>query len=147
MFKKYEQLKLENQICFPIYQVVKELIKAYSVYLDPLNLTYTQYLVMMVMWEHEQVAMKQLERLLTLDSNTLTPVITRMQEKGFLVRERSSKDRRKVIIRLTEEGSQLSEKTKDIPMKLYRATGLEEKEIMDLCRIVKKATENLKFSG
>lgn len=143
MTKNYDNLKLKKQICFPLYRATKEVIQAYSVLLDPLDLTYTQYLVMMVLWEYKEISMKELESKLTLDSNTLTPVVKRLEGKGYLKKVKDQEDKRKLNITLLEEGLALRELACDIPMELYLATGLSEEEAKSLCTIVQKAIKNL----
>ena len=98
--ENYEGLKLSNQLCFPLYAASREVIRKYRPYLDPLGLTYTQYIVMMVLWEEEQISVKELGRRLYLDSGTLTPVLKSLEDKGFVDRARSKEDERVLIARL-----------------------------------------------
>lgn len=94
MADKYDLLKLENQLCFPLYACSKEIVRRYKVYLDKLDLTYTQYIVMMVMWEDKELNVKELGDKLFLDSGTLTPVLKKLESKGYVTRERSKIDER-----------------------------------------------------
>ena len=104
MADNYDSLKLENQICFPLYACSKEIVRRYKPFLDELDLTYTQYIAMLVMWEHKQINVKNMGRLLFLDSGTLTPVLKKLEQKGYILRTRSSKDERMVIANITEKG-------------------------------------------
>jgi DNA-binding MarR family transcriptional regulator len=112
-----ELLKLENQLCFPLYACSKEVVRRYSPYLDKLGLTYTQYLVMMALWEYGDTSVTQLGRRLYLDSGTLTPLLKKLEQAGYVKRQRSREDERVVVITLTEAGRALQEKAKDIPLK------------------------------
>jgi DNA-binding MarR family transcriptional regulator len=116
-----EELKLKNQICFKYYVISKEIIKRYKPLLDPLNLTYTSYIVMLVLWEKDKMSMKELSEILFLDSGTLTPVLKRLETKGYIKRLRSKDDERSVYIHLTVAGVALKEFTKDVPRKLVQS--------------------------
>ena len=107
MKDKFEAIKLENQLCFPLYAVSKEIVKKYKPFLDELNLTYTQYITMMVMWEHKSMNVKELGEYLYLDSGTLTPVLKKLEQKGWLVRKRDARDERVLNVSLTQEGEEL----------------------------------------
>lgn len=107
---KYDALKLENQLCFPLYAVSKEIVKRYKPFLDRLDLTYTQYITMMVLWEHRQMNVKELGEYLYLDSGTLTPVLKKLEQKGWIERTRARDDERVLIVTLTQEGDRLKEK-------------------------------------
>ncbi|MWV43564.1 MarR family transcriptional regulator [Paenibacillus sp. HJL G12] len=109
------QLQLENQLCFAVYACSREITKLYQPYLEKLGVTYSQYLVLIVLWEKEQCTVKELGEALFLDSGTLTPLLKRLQAAGLINRERSSQDERKVIISLTEEGILLKDKAVDVP--------------------------------
>ncbi len=115
MTAEFDPLKLENQLCFPLYACAKEIVKAYKPYLDQLDLTYTQYIAMMVMWEHKQLRVKELGGYLYLDSSTLTPLLKRLEEKGYVSRQRSKKDERDLIVSITKEGEALREKALPVP--------------------------------
>ena len=97
MNDKYDAIKLENQICFPLYACAKEIVRRYKPFLDELNLTYTQYITMMVLWEEKEMNVKELGKRLYLDSGTLTPVLKRLEQKGLVIRKRNSKDERVLI--------------------------------------------------
>lgn len=139
-----EDLYLENQLCFPLYATSKEIIRSYNPLLKPLDLTYTQYLVMLVLWENQQVTMKELGSLLCLDSGTLTPVIKKMAYKGLLQRRRADKDERITILSLTFNGKALEEKAKDIPAKILASLPLEPDELVLLQKLSKKMLTNFR---
>ena len=132
MADKYPQLKLENQICFPIYACAKEVTKAYKPFLDELDLTYTQYITMMVMWEHKELKVKEVGKYLYLDSSTLTPLLKRLEEKGYVTRRRSAEDERDLIVTLTEQGEALKEKASSVPEKLGSCIALEPQKAQAL---------------
>ena len=122
---KYDALKLENQLCFPLYACAKEIVRAYTPYLDELGLTYTQYITMMVMWEHKELRVKEVGKLLYLDSGTLTPVLKKLEEKGYVTRRRSDTDERDVIVSITASGEALKEKAVHIPEKVSSCVELD----------------------
>ena len=111
----YEQLKLENQLCFPLYAAAKEVVRKYKPYLDELDLTYTQYITMMVLWENESMNVKELGSKLYLDSGTLTPLLKKLESKGYITRCRCKEDERNLIIQITKKGEALKEKAFHIP--------------------------------
>lgn len=111
----FEQLKLENQLCFPLYAAAKEVVRKYKPYLDELDLTYTQYITMMVLWEKESLNVKELGSVLYLDSGTLTPLLKKLESKGYITRCRCKEDERNLIICITEKGDALKEKAASIP--------------------------------
>ncbi|MFT3753247.1 MAG: MarR family transcriptional regulator [Paludibacter sp.] len=100
----YEQLKLENQLCFPLYAASRLVIRAYQDDLDKLGITYPQYLVLMVLWEHKELTVNEISEKLILNTNTITPLLKRMETQQILTRETSTADQRKVIVKLTEHG-------------------------------------------
>lgn len=138
MSNQYDALKLENQLCFPLYAVSKEIVRQYTPFLNEINLTYTQYIAMMVMWETEEVSVKELGKKLFLDSGTLTPLLKNLEKKGLVTRERSKTDERFLIVRVTEDGMKLREKAVEIPTKIGQCISLEEQEALQLFTIVKK---------
>ena len=107
MEEKYEALKLKNQICFPLYAVSNKIIRTYKPLLDKLDLTYTQYITMMVLWEKKQVNEKTLGECLFLKSNTLAPLLKKLETKGYIIKTRNKDDERKLIISITEKGEKL----------------------------------------
>lgn len=115
---QYNALKLENQLCFPLYAASREVVKRYRPYLEPLGLTYTQYIVMMVLWERKRCSVKELGGKLYLDSGTLTPVLKSLEAKGFVCRYRSTEDERVLLVEVTEEGGRLRGSALEIPRKV-----------------------------
>ena len=116
---KYDILKLENQMCFPLYAISREIIKLYKPYLDQLNLTYTQYIAMLVMWEEEKIVFKELGKKLHLDSGTLTPVLKKLESMGLIIKYRSKEDDRVVIVELTETGRKLKDEAITVPERVF----------------------------
>ncbi len=131
-------LKLESQICFPLYASSKEVIKKYKPYLDKLDLTYTQYLVMLVMWEKKKLNVKELGNCLYLDSGTLTSVLKKLEEKKYIDRNRCKEDERNVYISLTEIGEDLKEEASEIPFKMAQKFKLTEDEAKTLYQLLYK---------
>ncbi len=115
MADPYDCLRLENQLCFPLYVCAKEVVRRYKPFLDPLDLTYTQDITMMVMWGRDRISVKDIGALLHLDSGTLTPLLRKLEDKGYVERTRDPLDERSVIIGITTEGEALKEKAKHIP--------------------------------
>ncbi len=111
----YEQLKLENQICFRLYSASRLVTQAYRPLLEPLGLTYPQYLVLLVLWEHKKQTVGEIGERLLLESNTLTPLLQRMERDGLIIRSKGSSDSRQTVIELTPKGKWLERKAKDIP--------------------------------
>ncbi len=132
----YDQLKLENQLCFPLYAVSRQIIRAYKPFLDPLNITYTQYITLMALWEHDGASVKELGRLLHLDSGTLTPLLKKMERQHLVERIRSQADERTVHIHLTEKGWALQDAASEIPAKLASSFELSQDDGMALYRIL-----------
>lgn len=128
MADKYDLLKLENQICFPLYACAKEVVKAYKPYLDELDLTYTQYITMMVMWEQKELRVKDVGKRLYLDSSTLTPLLKRLEEKGYVTRCRSTEDERDLIVTITDKGEDLKEKAVTVPERLSACIEMDPKK-------------------
>lgn len=135
---RYENLKLENQLCFPLYAASREVIKRYHPYLTELGLTYTQYIAMMVFWEEGRISVKELGRKLFLDSGTLTPVLKSLEEKGYVKRRRSSEDERVLIVEITEAGEALKERAVSIPEKIAGCVRLDTEDAMQLYRLLYK---------
>lgn len=139
---KYDALKLENQLCFPLYACSREVIKLYKPFLDELDLTYTQYITMMVLWEKRTLTSKELGNCLFLDSGTLTPLLKKMESKGLLSRRRSEEDERNLVVSITKAGELLREKAIDIPKKIARCANLDAEEAATLYRILYKILKN-----
>lgn len=139
----YDALKLENQICFPLYACSKEVIKAYKPYLDELDLTYTQYITMMVMWEHKELRAKEVGKHLFLDSGTLTPLLKRLEEKGFVTRRRSAEDERDLIVTITEKGEKLKEQAATVTERIGACVKMSETDSQLLYKLLYDLLEKL----
>ncbi|MCM1047185.1 MAG: MarR family transcriptional regulator [Clostridiales bacterium] len=135
---KYDCLKLENQLCFPLYACSKEVIRRYKPYLDRLDLTYTQYIAMMVMWEKKEVNVKELGEYLYLDSGTLTPLLKKLEEKNYVMRKRSKEDERNLIVSITKEGEALKEQAVSVPAELSACVNMEPQEAQQLYQLLYK---------
>lgn len=131
----YEQLKLENQLCFPVYAASRLITREYQPFLDELGITYPQYLVLLVLWEEDGITVNDIAGKLILNTNTITPLLKRMEQQDLIIRKRSEKDERKVIVHLTPKGIQLKEKAVSIPEELARRLSdneLNTDELMQL---------------
>ena len=138
MADKYDSLKLENQLCFPLYACAKEVVKKYKPFLDELDITYTQYIAMMVMWEHKTMNVKELGEYLFLDSGTLTPLLKTLEKKGFVTRTRSKEDERNLVVSVTEAGFALRDKALDIPKKVVGCIDLDKEDAKELYVLLHK---------
>ena len=138
MDTKYEALKIGNQLCFPLYACSREIIKRYKPFLDEIDLTYTQYIAMMVLWEQGSTTVKELGNALYLDSGTLTPLLKKMEVKGLISRRRSETDERSLIVSLTEAGEALKDKALSVPQQMASCVCLEPEEARELYRILYK---------
>lgn len=132
----YDCLKLENQLCFPLYACSKEIVRRYKPYLDELDLTYTQYITMMVLWEKKQTNVKELGECLYLDSGTLTPVLKKLEQKGYLTRHRSEEDERNLVVTITDAGEKLREEAVTIPPRMGKCVNLSPKDAKELYRLL-----------
>lgn len=130
-----EQLKLKNQLCFPLYAASRLVTRSYQPYLDKIGITYPQYLVLMVLWETDEITVNAISKKLFLNTNTITPLLKRMEKQELLTRQRSNSDERKVIINLTEKGKALHDDAQCIPVQLgteLSASNLSREEMIDL---------------
>ena len=127
-----EMMKLENQLCFPLYAAARQIVSLYTPYLKELGLTYTQYIVFLVLWEKDGIPVGELGRRLYLDNGTLTPLLKKLESSGYVTRSRDQADERVVIITLTEEGRALKERAKEIPLKIGGCVRLTEEEAAGL---------------
>ena len=139
----FNPLALENQLCFPLYAASKELMRRYKPFLDPLGLTYTQYVTMMVLWEQDGIAVKDLGKRLYLDSATLTPLLKRLEARGYVRRERSREDERSVIISLTDEGRELRAQALDVPRCIGGCVHMEPQDALQLKGLLEKLLSSL----
>ena len=114
----HEAMKLDNQLCFPLYAAARKIMGLYTPYLKPLDLTYTQYIVLLVLWEKDEITVGELCHRLRLDSGTISPLLKKMEATGHILRKRTKEDERVVSIRLTEAGRALQEKAKEIPLRV-----------------------------
>ncbi len=142
MASKYDSLTLKKQLCFPIYLCSKEIIRKYTPLLDELNLTYTQYIVMMFFWEKGKSNVKDLGNALLLDSSTLTPLLKKLESKGYITRVRSSIDERNLAIDVTKKGLSLRDKALSIPKKMEKCIDLTDEEAITLYKIINKVLLN-----
>ncbi len=136
--EQFDCLRLKNQLCFPLYACSKEIIKKYKPFLDEIDLTYTQYITMMVMWEHKEMSVKQLGECLFLDSGTLTPVLKKLEEKGYITRNRSKTDERVLEVKITEKGEDLQKVAVNIPAQMGGCISLSQEESVQLYTLLYK---------
>ena len=138
-----DMLLLDNQLCFPLYAAAKEVVRRYTPFLAPFDLTYTQYIAMMVLWEKKTVNVNELGKQLMLDSGTLTPLLRKLEDKKYLLREKSAKDGRRLIVSLTPEGASLKDKMVVVPQKMGTCVHLSPEETVELKRLLKKVTDSI----
>lgn len=143
MEKEYEALKLDHQLCFPLYAASREVIKQYRPYLDALDLTYTQYIAMMVFWEEKKLSVKAIGKRLFLDSGTLTPVLKSLEAKGYVRRFRSKEDERVLEVEITEKGEALREQALSVPQRVAGCMKLDAEEAEQLYRLLYKVLGTL----
>ena len=135
---KYDCLKLSNQLCFPLYACSKEITKKYQPLLKKLNLTYTQYIAMMFLWEHKKSNVKELGKALYLDSGTLSPLLKTLESKGYITRSRDNNDERNLVIELTKKGKDLKESATNVPSNIAKCVNLSAEEAQMLYNILYK---------
>ncbi len=140
---KYECIRLENQLCFPLYACAKEVVRQYRGPLEELGLTYTQYVVMMVFWEHGSMTEGELGKIVHLDSGTLTPLLKRLEKQGLINRVRPKTNERKLLLSLTESGEKLKEQAIKVPASMQGCIQLEMEELLELKRLLDKALINM----
>ena len=138
-----ERLKLENQLCFPLYAAAKEVVNRYKPFLDAIDLTYTQYIVMMVLWESKSIGVKELGKRLYLDSGTLTPLLKRLESKGYVRRKRSDEDERVVNIMITEYGEELKQRAGEVPIKMEQCIPFSKEEAQVLYGLLYKLLSSM----
>ena len=136
-------LKIENQLCFPLYVCSKEIVRKYKPFLDKLDLTYTQYITMMILWEEKNISVKDIGNRLYLDSGTLTPLLKKLESKGYVIRNRDNNDERNVIISITDKGLDLKKDALSIPINVSKCINLDEKDAKELYRILYKIIEGI----
>ena len=131
-------LRLKNQLCFPLYAASREVIKLYKPYLDELDLTYTQYIAMILLWEHKMLTVKEMGEHLFLDSGTLTPLLKKLEAKGYINRARSTKDERNLNVSITKEGEELEAKAAYVVREMGKYNPLSTEEAIDLYQLLYK---------
>ncbi len=134
--ESYPQLKLENQLCFPLYACARKVINQYNPFLKPLGITYTQYLVFLVLWECREATVGEICRKLYLDNGTITPLIKKMEKDGYLERRRSEQDERVVKVSITPKGMELREKAREIPFKVGGCIAVSGEDASSLYRLL-----------
>ena len=144
MDDKYAAIRLRNQLCFPLYAVSNMITRKYKPLLDELDLTYTQYIVMMVLWEEKRVNEKFLCESLCLKSNTITPLLKKLEEKGFVIKEKDREDERNLVITLTDKGDKLKDKALCVPQSIAQEFTLTQEEAMSLYKILYKILDQEK---
>lgn len=142
---RYESIRLKNQLCFPLYACSKEIIRQYRKPLEKLGLTYTQYVVMMVLWEDGGMTEGDLGKKVYLDSGTLAPLLKRMEKQGIINRVRPDDNERKLFISLTEKGEAMKEQALDVPKAMNGCIDLPENELKELKRLLDKAVSGMEF--
>lgn len=143
MTDAFNPLALDNQLCFPLYAASKELTRRYKPFLDPLGLTYTQYVTMMALWEEDHVPVKNLGKRLYLDSATLTPLLKRLEAHGYVSRQRSQTDERSVIISLTDKGRALREQALDVPRCIGGCIHMDPSDALKLKELLERLLADL----
>ena len=144
MEDKYAPLRLRSQLCFPLYACSREMIKLYKPWLDEIGLTYTQYITMMVLWEHKSMTVKELGQELFLDSGTLTPLLKKLEDKGLVSRRRSERDERNLIVTITEAGEAMKDRALHIPAEMTNCINLPREDIRNLYRMLHQMLEYVK---
>ena len=140
---EYDCLKLENQLCFPLYACSKEIVRRYKPFLNELDLTYTQYITMMVMWERRMTNVKELGECLFLDSGTLTPVLKKLEGKGYISRHRSEEDERNLVVTITDEGERLKKQAVTIPQRMGKCVNISPEDAKELYRLLHLVLKNV----
>ena len=141
----FEQLKLENQLCFPVYAASRLITREYQPHLDSLGITYPQYLVLLVLWETDSISVNEISNKLILNTNTVTPLLKRMESQGIITRSRSSYDERMVIVNLTEKGKQMQNKASEIPQRLAEGLVSSDMTIEDLIDLKEKLYQVINY--
>ena len=144
MYDYREAMKLENQLCFPLYAAARNVTGLYTPWLKPLGLTYTQYIVLLVLWEKDGISVTEIGERLKLDNGTLSPLLKKLEQAGYLSRQRSREDERVVTIRLTEAGKDLQEKAKDVPLKVAGCIDLPPEKARTLYALLHELMNNQK---
>lgn len=141
--KNYDCLNLENQLCFPLYVCSKEIVRKYKPFLEKIDLTYTQYIVMIILWEYGKMNVKDLGNKMYLDSGTLTPLLKKLEIKGYIKRNKSCEDERNLMIELTKKGESLKDEAIDIPNKIGGCLNLDNEDTTTLYELLYKILNNI----
>ncbi len=141
--KNYDCLNLENQLCFPLYVCSKEIVRKYKPFLEKIDLTYTQYIVMIILWEYGKMNLKDLGNKMYLDSGTLTPLLKKLEIKGYIKRNKSCEDERNLMIELTKKGESLKDEAIDIPNKIGGCLNLDKEDTTTLYELLYKILNNI----
>lgn len=141
----YDQLKLENQLCFPVYAASRLITREYQPLLDNLEITYPQYLVLLVLWESDRLSVNDIAKKLILNTNTITPLLKRMEQQGLIIRKRSETDERKVMVHLSSKGLNLKEKASEIPQELAKRLSESNIELNDLIQLKESLDSIISF--
>ena len=139
--RKEDCLKLENQICFPMYVASKEIVRRYIPLLSALDLTYTQYITLLALWEMDHITVKELGEKLYLDSGTLTPLLNKLEKKGYIIKNKSDKDGRELVVIVTDEGLRLKQKALDIPSEIAKCVNLKKEEAIVFYQLLHKVLD------
>ena len=143
----HETMKLKNQLCFPLYAAARNVTNLYTPYLKPLGLTYTQYIAFLALWEKDGITVGELCETLMLDNGTISPLLKKMQQAGYIQRTRSERDDRVVVITLTEAGKALQDQAKDVPMKVASCLALPPDKAQMLYMLLYELLDNQKKEG
>ena len=143
MDEKYDILKIDNQFCFSVYALSKEITRLYKPFLKKIDLTYTQYITMLVLWETDGLNVNEIGKKLSLDSGTLTPLLKKLEEKGLLHRERQKNDERNLIVTLSDKGKKLKDMALEIPIKLLGEIDVNPEKIIELRDTLKKLNSEM----
>ena len=145
--ERYKALYLENQLCFPLYACAKEVTRQYRPFLDRYGITYTQYIALLALWEYGPMHVEDLGEKLMLDSGTLTPLLKKLEEKGYLIREKDPEDKRNLILSVSEKGFALREEALTIPSQIGSCLHLSKEEALTLYHLLYKTINNMKESA
>ena len=139
--KNEECLRLENQICFPMYVASKEIVRRYIPLLNKLDLTYTQYITLLALWEKDHITVKELGEKLYLDSGTLTPLLNKLEKKGYIIKNKSDKDGRELVVIVTTKGLELKQKALEVPPEIAKCVNLRKEEAIVFYQLLHKVLD------
>lgn len=139
--KNEELLRLDNQICFPMYVASKEIVRRYIPLLNKFDLTYTQYITLLALWEKDHITVKELGEKLYLDSGTLTPLLNKLEKKGYIIKNKSDKDGRELVVIVTDKGLELKQKAIDVPPEIAKCVNLKKEEAIVFYQLLHKVLD------